>query len=163
MKRKLLKFTAGLLTVSVLTLNVKAALGDAMESNFSDKSLAASESFDEWDSSSTTSGSSSSSTSGTSASGSGDSGSSGINFDAEHPFNVSCGAVTWERTTFFGASGQIVGQTLIQNGVIKASYTGSYTSSTTSSGTIEPRTSTGMDCYGWGLGCTPKSAVDACQ
>lgn len=93
--------------------------------------------------------------------GSGGSGSE-LLFDAQHPSDVSCTDIKWSKTQFYGTNGNLVGTTYVQNGVIKSEYTGSYHSKIESSGIVAPFTGKKIDCYGWGMGCDPVSAVEAC-
>lgn len=91
----------------------------------------------------------------------GDSGGQGL-FDEEHPSTVHCTATNWSRTDYYSSSGSLLGYTLLENGVFSVQYTGSYSSSVTSSGGVAAHDGTKIDCFGWGWGCTPVSAIQAC-
>ncbi|PIF45310.1 hypothetical protein CLU96_2312 [Chryseobacterium sp. 52] len=84
-------------------------------------------------------------------------------FEHEEVQTITCGLVTWSKTTFRNASGSIVGTTEMKNGSVTASYTGTYTSSVTESGTIPEREGKMIDCIGWGVGCRRVTAQQACE
>jgi hypothetical protein len=84
-------------------------------------------------------------------------------FEDEEVQTITCDAVTWSKTTFYGATGAIVGTTETTGGKVTASYTGTYKSSTTESGTIPGRQATMTNCVGWGWGCHKITAAEACE
>lgn len=84
-------------------------------------------------------------------------------FQKEHYLTVHCTATTFSNTTFYNERGEIVGTTIIQNGVITSQYHGSYSRYTITTGGVEAHYATAVECYGWGWGCTPVSSAEACS
>jgi len=73
-------------------------------------------------------------------------------------FDVCCGGIEWSTTTFYGATGEIVGTTTIEGGTVTVRYTGNYSSSKTEKGTMGGTQQQGWSCptHPWSI-CTPCS------
>ena len=63
---------------------------------------------------------------------------------------ITCGPVSWQKTTFKDANGSIVGKTEYINGQLIASYSGSYTTSIFEDGYTSGYRTEGWNCIdGW--------------
>jgi hypothetical protein len=91
------------------------------------------------------------------------SGDSSLIFDSQFSSQVSCASSFWSRTDYYDQSGTLVGTFLIENGVVKMTYSGTYSTTISSSGGVAAHTATMVQCYSWGWGCTPITATQACQ
>lgn len=145
--KKAIKITAVGLIIFALIANIQSSIFSFY--GFKDNELHAAV----WSQANSTSTGGSSSGSGSST--------SGI-FEAEHPGTVQCPASIWFKSEYFTA-GYKVGVTFIENGIIKTDYHGSYSYHIDTHGGVDAHQGTTMVCYGWGWGCTPISATQACQ
>ena len=70
--------------------------------------------------------------------------------------DIECSEVRWQKTTFYGANGSILGSTEYVNSQLIVQYSGTYTSAITESGTSGSYSTKGWGCYdGWDdLTCT---------
>lgn len=160
MKRKLFSGSLAVAVALIAMLNISIVSDSSKRSIVKLTTLAAAAAEDSGSGSGSGSGSESGSGSG-SESGSG-SGSGGI-LDDEHPKTVSCAASTFKRIDYYNSSNQVVGYYLMKNGVVYATYSGSYSYSIETSGGVAAHDATMIECYGWGWGCTPKTAAQACS